>query len=280
MPAPGLFALCVVGTMALAPVEPVHAAQTAQGITVEELADYQGQASLRITTPAATYVYHKQGAGFASLLDPDGKDWISYRPKGGSDGQYRGIPNLIHPEGGFHPGSTNCTTRFVEAKPDKVVLASESKDGRWACTWEIRPDRATMSLTRVGHPYWILYEGTPGGAYKEAEAFMVDSSGRREPCTARWERRLPEPRWIYFGTKASPYVVFLIDRTTRPAEVRDSFWSMQKNMTVFGFGRILDAGSPRWKHLAETQARLTIGLLKAADPKEIAERFNALSRDE
>jgi len=81
-------------------------AQETQGITVEELAGYQGQASLRIVALAATYVYHKQGAGFASLVDPDGRDWISYRSQGGSDGQYRGIPNLIHPEGGFHPGST------------------------------------------------------------------------------------------------------------------------------------------------------------------------------
>lgn len=94
----------------------------------------------------------------------------------GRRGDYRGIPNVIHPEGGFHPGAETCSTRLVEARRQRVVIASESLDGEWACTWTIGPDRAVMDLERVGHPHWILYEGTPGGRYDETQAYTVDAA--------------------------------------------------------------------------------------------------------
>jgi hypothetical protein len=137
---------------------------------LSEVEDWQGQASFRGETAAATWVYQKAGAGFPSLTDSDERDWISYRPGGGSAGQYRGIPNVVHPEGGFHPGAETCTSRLIESSDDRVVIASESLDGRWGCRWTILPDRAAMDLERVGHPYWILYEGTPGGDYDETRA--------------------------------------------------------------------------------------------------------------
>ena len=246
-------------------------------VDLMQLEEYQGQPSWRIETPAATYVYHRDGAGFASLIDPDGKDWISFRTTGGSDGPYRGIPNIIHPEGGFHPGKDTCISRIVREDQSGVTIESRTKDGRWACRWEIGPRTATVTIEKIGHPYWVLYEGTPGGAYDETKAFMVDSAGNRTPCTERWERRLPDPRWIYFGTPDSNYVLFLIDRTERKADTVDSFWSMQKNMTVFGFGRVLNSRDPRWKHLTETPARVTVGLLPAAEHDRLAETLNALA---
>jgi hypothetical protein len=242
-----------------------------------EIDDWQGQPGYRIETPGANWVYHRTGAGFASLVDPDGNDWISHRPGGGSAGEYRGIPNVIHPEGGFHPGAETCASELVEASGDRVVIASASCDGRWACRWTILPDRAVMDLERVGHPYWILYEGTPGGEYDESRAFMVDSSGRRGPANSTWERRLPEPRWIYFGTPSSPCVLYLIDHTPRPAGTLDSYWSMEGNMTVFGFGRVLDSADPRWHHLTEVPARLTVGLLHVDSERDMAERLNEIA---
>lgn len=242
-----------------------------------ELDDWQGQPSYRIETPAAVWVYHKTGAGFAALIDPDGNDWISYRPGRGSAGQYRGIPNVIHPEGGFHPGAETCTSEPVEASEDRVVIASESRDGLWACRWTILPDRAVMDLERIGHPYWMLYEGTPGGDYDETQAFMVDSSGRRDPANSTWERRLPDPRWLSFGTQSSPYVLYLIDHAPRAPDTLDSYWSMEANMTVFGFGRVLDSADPRWHHLTEVPARLTVGLLHVDSELDAAERLNAIA---
>ena len=247
-------------------------------VRVDELDDWQGQPSFRVETPAATYVYHRRGAGFASLIDPSGADWISYRPRGGSAGEYRGIPNIIHPEGGFHPGAETCSSRLVEVKRQRVVIASESLDGEWSCSWTIGPERAVMDLERVGHSYWILYEGTPGGCYEETRAYMVDAAGRREPAHGTWERRLSEPRWIYFATTPSSYVLYLIDQTPRLPNVLDSYWSMEKNMTVFGFGRMLNIASARWHHLTEVPARLTMGILRKESPAATSRRLDDLCR--
>ena len=90
-----------------------------QGVQITNLPDYQGQPSYKIQTPSATWIYHKQGAGFASLLDPDGNDWIGYRPGGRAAGEFRGIPNLIHPGAGMHPGGELCSSE-VGGQPHRI----------------------------------------------------------------------------------------------------------------------------------------------------------------
>jgi hypothetical protein len=65
---------------------------------------HRDQESFKIETPNGTYYYHKQGAGFASIFDKDGNDWLGYRPGDGPAGEYRGIPNMGYPEGYCHPG--------------------------------------------------------------------------------------------------------------------------------------------------------------------------------
>ena len=54
---------------------------------------------------------------------------------GGSDGKYRGFPNLAHPENHFHPGD-GCRSRILKAGPLKITIAPASVDGKWACRWE------------------------------------------------------------------------------------------------------------------------------------------------
>jgi hypothetical protein len=213
---------------------------------------HQEQESYRIKTPAATYIYHKFGAGFASLYDPDGCDWISYRPFGGSDGKYRGIPNIAHPENYFHPGGNGCTSKIVSSGPLKVKIVSESIDDKWACTWEIFPAHARLTILKVDHPYWLLYEGTPGGHLDESGDYCVRSDGTRLPLTERWEMPLPSPKWIYFGTSNTRRVLYLVQHEA-DSHV-DSFWPMEQNMTVFGFGR-----RGLEKHMTATPAHFTIG---------------------
>src|SRR5439155_23333611 len=110
-------------------------------ITVQEI-DYQGQPSYRIVIPSATWIYHRYGAGFAALIDRDGRDWISYRPGGGSAGEYRGIPNCGMC---FHAGYTNSTSRIVGSEPNHITIYSETTDGI-SCDgqWDIYPDHATF----------------------------------------------------------------------------------------------------------------------------------------
>jgi hypothetical protein len=267
------------------------------GVRVDRLDDHQGQPSLRIATPAATYVFHEHGGGFASLLDPDGHDWIAYRPGDGPRGAYRGLPNLVHPGVGFHPGGTMCTTRLISHDPDHAIVESIAPapapaPGRerpplgerapaaapaWATRWTFTRDAAEMTLTHAAAPYWLLYEGTIGGDYDEAHAWSVDSQGTRRPATQRWEQRLPDPRWVYFATSASPFVLWMIDRTARAEGLVDSCWSMDGAMIVFGMGRTLEMGD-RWRHLTEVPAGLSIGIARRDDEAALHRRLDALAR--
>ena len=185
------------GPLALAPGDGAMAAR----VELDRLEDHQGQEALRIRAGGATWVYHLHGAGFASLIDRDGADWLSFRPWGGSDGIYRGIPNLAHPENVFHPGAETCRTAAPRAGPLRVTLEAESTDGAWACRWRVYPDHAELTVLRVGHPYWFLYEGTPGGTLDEARGFSLRSDGLRRPLSERWDEVLPEPKWIAFGRR-------------------------------------------------------------------------------
>ena len=242
---------------------------------LQEIDDYKGQPSWRIETETAVYIYHKNGAGFASLIDGDGNDWISFEPSGGSDGRYRGIPNIIHPEGGFHPGTENCDSR-IEEDTGGYVITSRTIDGLWSARWKIEENRADLLLDRIGHTHWFLYEGTPGGYYDENTAVMTDSSGLTRPCSAAWEARLPDPRWLFFSVPDSPYHLLLADRTERSADVLDSFWSMEQNMTVFGYGRIRDSSSDRWMHLRKVPSAFAVALVEADGIQNALEQVNDL----
>ena len=231
-------------------------------VSVKERPDYQGQDSFEISTPAATYIYHKQGAGFASMIDTDGHDWLSYRPHGGSDGKYRGIPNLVYPEGYFHPGGTECKSEVTKQGPLKAEIYSETKDGNWACKWEVFPHFARLTVLKAPKAYWFLYEGTPGGELDEANDFCVRSGGERSPASERWDAPLPEPRWVYFGAGNAERVLYLHHHEA--GQGTDSYWPMENNMTVFGFGRLkLES------YLTSAPAQFTVGFLETQNAEQV-----------
>ena len=86
----------------------------------------------KVETPTATYLYGKRGAGFASILDKDGRDWVSYRPGGEARGEYRGLPKCGQPTKFFHcgygygqyktdnPFSSRVTVREAGPRPHRV----------------------------------------------------------------------------------------------------------------------------------------------------------------
>ncbi|MGC9336355.1 MAG: alginate lyase family protein [Anaerolineae bacterium] len=225
-------------------------------VRVEEVADYQGQDSWKISTPGGIYVYHRKGAGFASLLDEDGNDWISYRPRGGSDGKYRGIPNLVHPEGYFHPGGEKCSSRMVSNGPLKAVILSSAEKGKWAVRWDIYPNRATLTVLQAPKAYWFLYEGTPGGKIDGSEDYSIRPGGGKLPASRKWDQKLAVPGWVQFGDTKLKRVLFLYNHNAPSSNT--SYWMMQGNMTVFGYGR-----TGLKKKLSTVPARFTIGLRKA-----------------
>jgi hypothetical protein len=243
-------------------------AAVAAQVAVKENVEHEGQESFKIETPQATYYYHKQGAGFASMEDRDGRDWLSYNPgvgpvsNSGSGGKYRGLPNMVHPEGYFHPGGDQCTSRLLAAGPVKATIASESKDGKWACRWDVFPYYARLTVLKADHPYWFLYEGTPGGKLDEDSDYCVRSDGTRTPANARWDGDLSArgetAEWLYFGDGALGRVLYLIHEEDDGAI--DSYWPMNHEMAVFGFGR-----KDLNKYLKQVPAHFIVGFCESKE---------------
>ncbi|MCW5962760.1 MAG: hypothetical protein KIT83_01875 [Bryobacterales bacterium] len=252
-----------------------------QGVRLDRIGSYEGEDTWKISTPAASYFYHHQSGGFASMVDREGKDWISYHPGNQEKGEYRGIPNIALVD--FHPGRPQGKKpgRVLYEGPLRVRLRAETEDGKWAKDWDIFPTHARMTLFRKGtEPYWILYEGTPGGEFTEDDYF-VDSSGRRYdsrdyPRTKPWHGDLPPPEWVYFGDPALQRVLFLARHEHSP--VIDEYWHFGNGgMTVFGFGR-----GPRaegWQRLTDVPSRLTIGFAETNQFSEARASIEAAWRD-
>lgn len=248
-------------------------ASAGASITVDEVV-HQGQSSYRVVTPTATWIYHREGAGFASLLDADGNDWIAYRPEGGATGHYRGIPNAVFrrlQEGNnfFHPGHSGpkaSETALIVSEPDRVVLRSRSTDGRWSGEWEIRADHARFRLTRLppeDRGYWFLYEGTPGGRFDPTD-LCLRADGALSPLSETWQGDVRDLPWVAFISPPSGHALLLIAHD--PPEAPLSYRPMQDAMTVFGFGR--KQGS--LENLLTHPVTFTVALVAETDPDRIS----------
>jgi hypothetical protein len=194
-----------------------------------------GQAAIEVHLPASTLRYHRYGAGFSSWIDADGNDWISYKPGDGPRGEFRGIPNMGHPDGYMHPGFTRSDTRILEAGPVKVTLASESNDGLWSGQWEIYPTFAKMTVIRTHRPFWFLYEGTPGGAIDRDSDFWIRADGSTGPIHEGWQDHRMNADWVAFADPKLGRSI-LLSHERNQSEL-NSYWLMEDAMTVFGFGR-------------------------------------------
>jgi len=240
-------------------------------VRVADGVEDEGQECFRVVTPTATYLYQKQGAGFSSLLDRDGVDWINHHPTGGSAGSYRGIPNLG--ECG-HPGYDNAHSRLASAGPLRARILSETTDGRWAFSWDIFPQYARLTLRRAGGKYWFLYEGTPGGRLDEEDDYCFRSPGIRTPASEIWTGDLPEPEWVYFGSGNTTRVLYLIHH--EDDDLPDQYWPMESNMTVFGFGRVYRTID---RYMERTPAHFTIGFSETGDLKATRRTMDNAFRD-
>ncbi|MBN1676815.1 MAG: fibronectin type III domain-containing protein, partial [Kiritimatiellae bacterium] len=212
----------------------------------------EGLACFKVETDNATYYYDKAGGGFTSLLDTDGTDWISFHPQAGSGsaGEYRGIPNT----GELHPGYTGGTTTTADALGTWLSKATiNTTRNNWKATWEFFPTYAKMTLNQVpsGGKYWMLYEGTPGGAVDASDRLYL-SNGRDYSANADhpWKATKAAPdnfediantsgkavgsEWVYFAASEKTRSLYLVHTDDG---IEDDYWQMEDNMTVFGFGR-------------------------------------------
>ena len=213
----------------------------------------EGQDAWKITTATATYYLQKKAGGLSSMLDKDGRDWISFNKNPGSSGMYRGIPNLIYPDDIYHPDHTWCSTRIISHSSSKVVIdATSSRKGSSHATYEFTDERCLVTMHHSTHNsglYWFLYEGTPGGSLEPSSDYWFTATrSTRTQCAIPQNKDLQESmagtgEWICFGDPNYGRVMFFVhhENDTLP----DQFYQMENNMTVFGFGR-----SRTTKHLA------------------------------
>lgn len=220
-------------------------------------AEYEGRPHYKIITPEATWFYDRAGGGFSRLIDRDGHDWIAYHaPTGkpspaGTAADFRGLPNLVYgkdnPEAGTgHPGFDLCETEL--AAPD--TLRTRSKTGTWAWSWRFTVQGAIFTMERAdaAHRWWFLYEGPIAGRFAPSAQYWGTNAGgpRRETPEHKRNESIPGKwRWVYFGDRDVPRVLFLAQMGP-PDELDATFGYMGNTkdgvdspdgMVVFGFGR-------------------------------------------
>jgi hypothetical protein len=212
--------------------------------------------SIRIATQNATYYYQKSTGGFSSILDTDGNDWVSWNPNGGSDGEFRGTPN--HGPVGFHPGrnpstgsspgsqNDTLTTTVVSTGPLKTVIESTANTSGDKVRWEFYPNFARETVITMDQPYWFLYEGTPGGSISAGDT-VVESDGTKTnvQSSTEWDHNHKlgagnGEEWAYFrdadvNSGAGGRYMFFVHNSAD--DIVDSYYTMEGNMTVFGFAR-------------------------------------------
>ena len=240
-------------------------------VSISDAGIHEGADSWEIKNAVGQWYFAKTGGGFGSLNDADGNDWINYHPSGGSAGNYRGLPNLVHPEGVFHAGSgkTKCTTQVLSTGPLAVSLLVTSNDGKWCTRWEIFRRHARCTVLKADHAYWFLYEGTPGGKLDLDGNDVVIRDGRSSSAARKWQGA--SHNWVAFADRKANRSLLLVHPTTDDHE--DTYWPMQGNMTVFGFGR-----TGLRKSMTATPNVFLVQLLDTVDPAELARFAELLKR--
>jgi len=199
---------------------------------------HAGVECVLVRTETADYYYDKAGAGLASLVDVSGNDWVSWSRASGHRGDFRGIPNMGPC---CHPGYTGAHTSVLAEDDDHVALRSRADDDAWELRWDFFPDHARLTVTRAPSSYYLLYEGTPGGAVGP-EDHLGFADGRLVPLAeADFLGDLPDPEWVYVLDANLGRALLVLHPTGD--DVADTYWTYD-TMTVFGFGRTCRGGCP------------------------------------
>ena len=227
-------------------------------VSLTDGVSHKGYQSVRIVTADAEYFYHKPGGGFATLLDQDNNDWIGWSSATGGAGDFRGIPNMVHPNDGgfFHPGRNIVSTTVLSDGPIRASFKSVSNGGAWEVRWDVFPTYARMTVVKKGATnFWWLYEGTPGGVLEPSVDRLTRSNGDDIPASGAWSTDIPGDEWIFVtdpNVGRSLYLIHHQEDTKIDGYVPDT----GNKMTIFGFGR---SGNQRL--LSESVQQFTFGLV-------------------
>ncbi len=240
-------------------------------VSVTDTSD-EDQTCFKITTDNAIYYFQKEAGAFSSIIDKDGKDWVSFNRNSGASGMYRGVPNLVHPGDIFHPGYTHCASSLISNTSDKVVIRAKTKDDKWEVQWEFYATHATMTVLKSDGLYWFLYEGTPNESFNESSNYWMISDGTKGSCGTKKPGDIPLPEWICFGDNSINRVFFLLHH--EDDDKLDHYRPMNP-MTVFGFGR--DSGVIKYLTGKNT---FTIGFAETIVHSEISSIIDTILNGE
>jgi len=222
----------------------------------------------RITTPTATYYFDKVGAGFTSIVDKQGNDWIGYddNSSSGSAGYYRGLPNLgdcCHPgyPSIYGEGPTDMTSTKTVDETDHVRITSIGhKSGTWQTAWDFYPSYAQLTVVSAAQAFAAIYEGTPGGSFQTSDYYYT-SDGVKHMCSETHDGvDLPDPEWVAFCDNSINRCLLYVNHSS-PDNIPDTYWGMENNMTVFGFARTCHGGCNAFP-AAAVPKKFTIALLE------------------
>jgi hypothetical protein len=204
-------------------------------VGIDENASDGGQAAFRVDGPGVSMYLQTEAGAISSMIDKDYLDWVDWNFTAGAGGTYRGIPNAIYPESNFHPGAQNAISTVLSKGPLKVSVRTVTSNNAWEARWEFYSRYATLTVVKMDHPYWLLYEGVPGGTLEPATDFMYRADGQKKFLNETWNEDMPGDEWVYFGDPALNRTLFFAHHENDAG--KDLYKSLSDTMTVFGFGR-------------------------------------------
>jgi hypothetical protein len=204
-------------------------------VGIDENSSDGGQAAYRIDGPGVSMYFQTEAGAISGMIDRDYLDWVDWNFTDGAGGTYRGIPNAIYPESNFHPGAQNAISSVLSKGPLKVSVRTVTSNNAWEARWEFYSRYATLTIVKKDHPYWLLYEGVPGGSLEPATDFLYRSDGQKKLLSEEWNEDIAGDEWVYFGDPAVNRTLFFAHHENDSAI--DLFKTLNDTMTVFGFGR-------------------------------------------
>jgi len=151
--------------------------------------DEEAQESIHFINLQGHYYFHRLGGSFASVIDKDELDWVSWKGNGGWGGNYRGLPNSWGP---YHPGYTDCTTDIIKEGPIRCRI--DVNNGTFV--WDIYPNYIRATRLKGDQKDW-WYEGTPGGEVDENDSYYVSNGVDRLFSEERFQEEIDE-HWVVY----------------------------------------------------------------------------------
>jgi hypothetical protein len=219
-------------------------------VSVSDTTDTIGDDSWKIQTNEATWIMEKNSGAFSSVLDKSGNDWVSYNNTAGPDGTYRGLANM-GVTNGTHPGQFTGTTTVVSSGPLKTVIDYTSSDNNEVVQWSFYANYAQCTILQSNNgPYWVVYEGTPGGTFNSNDT-VVQSDGTSTPLSGSFNdangigNGTNDGQWAYFDSVSEGRFFYMAQNTQDSNP--DVYWPYNdgsgSGMTVLGFGRDIGTGA-------------------------------------